>query len=103
MLLTLLLFSIDQIAPSNDEEQNKRHRKRLESTLAKLQRNKDRRLVRKALKAGVELPKSQLSTGDKKKSNKGVGKGKSTTRKCATCGAIGHIRTKYVFHYLMCS
>ncbi|KAF5094551.1 hypothetical protein DV451_004989 [Geotrichum candidum] len=97
------LIGIDQIAPSNDEEQNKRHRKRLESTLAKLQRNKDRRLVRKALKAGVELPKSQLSTGDKKKSNKGVGKGKSTTRKCATCGAIGHIRTKYVSHYLVCS
>lgn len=50
-------------------------------------------MVRRALKAGVELPKSALSTGDKKK-GKGVGKGKSTTRKCATCGAIGHIRTK---------
>lgn len=50
-------------------------------------------MVRKALKAGVELPKAQLNAGDKKKSNKGVGKGKSTTRKCATCGAIGHIRT----------
>lgn len=53
-------------------------------------------MVRKALKAGVEIPKAQFSPGDKVKSNKGVGKGKSTTRKCATCGAIGHIRTKSV-------
>lgn len=97
----LTCLRIDQIAPSNDEEKNRRHRKRLENTLAKLQRNQDRRMVRKALKAGVEIPKSQLSVGGDKKSNKGVGKGKSTTRKCATCGAIGHIRTKYVYHRCM--
>lgn len=53
-------------------------------------------MVRRALKAGLEPPKKTVIPvpGDKKtKGNKGVGKGKSTTRKCATCGAIGHIRT----------
>lgn len=88
------LIGIDQLAPSNDEEKNKRYRKRLEASLAKLQRNQERRMDRKARKDGVKILKTPTpaEAGDKK-SNKGVGKGKSTTRKCATCGAIGHIRT----------
>lgn len=93
----LMAQRTDEIAPTNDGEKNKRHRKILEQELAKLQRNQDRRMVRRAIKAGLEPPKKSVLTGtslDKKsKSNKGVGKGKSTTRKCATCGAIGHIRT----------
>lgn len=100
-LLTFLFLFIcfsqrtDQIAPTDDDDSNRRKRKILEAELAKLQRNKDRRMVRKAMKAGLDPPKlmNMPAPGDKKKSNKGVGKGKSTTRKCATCGAIGHIRT----------
>jgi transcription initiation factor TFIID subunit 1 len=58
----------------------------LEEQLARLKRNQDRRIARKAMKEGGDP--GQPSSG------KGIGKGKSTTRKCATCGAIGHIRTK---------
>jgi hypothetical protein len=76
----------DEIAPTNDEEKNKRNLKILENELARLQRNHDRRVARNALKANSENSTQQ--------SGKGIGKGKSTTRKCATCGAIGHIRTK---------
>uniref|UniRef100_A0A060T0Y2 ARAD1C19426p n=1 Tax=Blastobotrys adeninivorans TaxID=409370 RepID=A0A060T0Y2_BLAAD len=72
----------EEIAPTNDEDRNKRQLKILESELARLQRNQDRRIARNAQKA---------NSGDGKGS-KAV-KGKSTTRKCATCGAIGHIRT----------
>lgn len=96
----LMAQRTDEIVPTNDDEINKRNRKILEQEIAKLQRNQDRRMVRRALKAGLEPPKKIVpipvgtGPGDKKnKSNKGVGKGKSTTRKCATCGAIGHIRT----------
>lgn len=93
----LMAQSTDDILPTNDEEKNKRHRAILEQKLAKMQRNKDRRLFRRLQKAGIEPPKkvaAMAAAGDKApKSNKGVGKGKSTTRKCATCGAIGHIRT----------
>ncbi|ODQ66812.1 hypothetical protein NADFUDRAFT_11137, partial [Nadsonia fulvescens var. elongata DSM 6958] len=71
----------DEIAPTDNEETNRRKRKILEEELARLQRNQERRNARKAMKAGPES------------SGKGIGKGKSTTRKCATCGAIGHIRT----------
>lgn len=84
----------DEIAPTNDGEKNKRSRKILEQELAKLQRNQDRRLIRRAIKEGTEPPKKTTLGGPGEKGkNKGVGKGKSTTRKCATCGAIGHIRT----------
>lgn len=65
-------MAIDEIAPTNDEERNKRLRKILEENLARKQRNQDRRIARRG---------------------KNSGKGKSTTRRCATCGAVGHIRT----------
>ncbi|CAN6656879.1 transcription initiation factor TFIID subunit 1 [Trichomonascus vanleenenianus] len=77
-------LATDQISLTNDEERNRRQKKFLQDELARLKRNKDRRMARKAMKG------SESSPGQ---SGKGVGKGKSTTRKCATCGAIGHIRT----------
>lgn len=69
----------DDITLTNDEEKNQKHKKLLEEQLAKLQKNQERRNARKANKENV--------------GGKGIGKGKSTTRRCATCGAIGHIRT----------
>lgn len=66
----------DDISVSTDEERNVRSRKILETELARLRRNLDRRMNRKATK------------GD----GKGT-KAKATTRKCATCGAVGHIKT----------
>jgi transcription initiation factor TFIID subunit 1 len=69
----------EEVKVTNDEEKNQKTKKLLEEQLAKLQKNQERRNARKANK------ESQLG--------KGSGKGKSTSRRCATCGAIGHIRT----------
>lgn len=68
----------DEVKITNDEEKNQKTKKLLEERLAKLEKNQERRNQRKA---------------QRENTNKGVGKGKSTTRRCATCGAIGHIRT----------
>lgn len=67
----------DEISVTNDEERNKRHRRLLEEELARLKRNQDRRMARRATKGDA-------ANGQKVK---------STTRKCATCGAVGHIKT----------
>lgn len=69
----------EDITVTNDEEKNQKAKKLLEEQLAKLQKNQERRNARKANKENL--------------GGKGIGKGKSTTRRCATCGAIGHIRT----------
>lgn len=69
----------EDIKITNDEERNAKNKRILEEKLAKLEKNQERRNQRKAQKESL--------------SGKGIGKGKSTTRKCATCGAIGHIRT----------
>lgn len=66
----------DQIAVTNDAEINRRRRKILEEELARLKRNQDRRQARKATKGEGDTTASR-----------------ATTRKCATCGAIGHIKT----------
>lgn len=43
-----------------------------------------------------ELEKLQAQKNNRKvlQSGKGIGKGRNTKRKCALCGAVGHIRTK---------
>ncbi|KAH3678534.1 hypothetical protein WICMUC_001551 [Wickerhamomyces mucosus] len=69
----------DEVVVSNDDEKNQKLKKTLQEQLAKLQKNQERRNARKANKEQAE--------------SKGISKGKSTTRRCATCGAIGHIRT----------
>jgi transcription initiation factor TFIID subunit 1 len=69
----------EDVKITNDEEKNLKTKKLLEEKLAKLEKNQERRNQRKAQKESL--------------SGKGIGKGKSTTRRCATCGAIGHIRT----------
>jgi len=66
-------MAVDQIAVTDDVEANKQSRKFLEQELARLNRNADRRHARKATKQDPKM--------------------KATTRKCATCGAVGHIKT----------
>lgn len=66
-------MAVDQISVTDDAEANKMSRKFLELELARLHRNADRRQARKATKQDPKL--------------------KATTRKCATCGAVGHIKT----------
>ncbi|CCH46777.1 putative transcription initiation factor TFIID [Wickerhamomyces ciferrii] len=69
----------DDITLTNDEEKNQKNKKLLEEQLAKLQKNQERRNARKVSKENM--------------GGKGIGKGKSTARRCQNCGGIGHIRT----------
>lgn len=69
----------EDVKVSTDEQKNLKAKKILEEQLAKLEKNQERRNARKSNKEAL--------------SGKGIGKGKSTSRRCATCGEIGHIRT----------
>lgn len=70
------MIAPEEIAPTNDEEKNRRLKKILLTEKARLERNKERQMARKA-----------------EKNAEGKGKVKTTTRRCASCGAVGHIRT----------
>lgn len=75
----LMNDNIDLVSGVNDEEKQMKQKKLLEEQLARLQKSQERRHARKMAK-------------EKSKDGK-VSKAKNTTRRCATCGAIGHIRT----------
>lgn len=99
------MIDVNDIIPTNDAEMNKIRRKALEEKIANLQKRAKLSKGRKphkdplhlAAAAGgtiidantVMLPDGSLAFG-----GKGIGKGKSTNRRCASCGAFGHIRTK---------
>ncbi|KAI0464779.1 hypothetical protein LJB42_002404 [Komagataella kurtzmanii] len=84
----------EKISFTNDEEQNRRAKKILEEELERLEKSKERRIARRKLKEGLPVVSSLSNTdSDARLSGKGIGKGKSTSRRCATCGALGHIRT----------
>lgn len=98
------MVDVNEIIPTNDAEMNKIRRKALEEKIANLQKRAKLSKGRKphkdplhlAAAAGgtiidantVLLPDGSIAFG-----GKGIGKGKSTTRRCASCGAFGHIRT----------
>lgn len=99
------MADVGEIIPTNDAEVNKIRRKALEEKIASLQKRAKLSKGRKgntkdplhaAAAAGgtiidantVLLPDGSYAIG-----GKGIGKGKSTTRRCASCGAFGHIRT----------
>ncbi|CAH03026.1 histone acetyltransferase [Kluyveromyces lactis] len=75
----LINDNITIVGGENEEERQLKQKKLLEEQLAKLEKSKERRQARKAAR-------------EKTKDGK-VSKSKNTTRRCATCGAIGHIRT----------
>lgn len=99
------MADVNDIIPTNDAEMNKIRRKALEEKIANLQKRAKLSKGRKphkdplhlAAAAGgtiidantVMLPDGSLAFG-----GKGIGKGKSTNRRCKSCGAFGHIRTK---------
>lgn len=72
---------------TNDAEENLKVKKRLEEALAKLQKQQEKK---KKKTSGI-TPANIDSHG--RISGRGIGKGKSTSRRCATCGMLGHIRT----------
>ena len=72
---------------TNDEEENMKVKKLLEEELAKLEKQAE-----KKKKKQVGITAANIDS-EGRISGKGIGKGKSTSRRCATCGSLGHIRT----------
>ena len=95
---------VDDIIPTNDKELNKLRRKALEEKLASLEkkaklgkgRKPSKDVLHIAAAAGgkvIDANTVMLPDGSYAFGGKGIGKGKSKTRRCASCGAFGHIRT----------
>lgn len=70
--------AFEDLKPTDDARTNEKHRKRLLEEIERLEKAKEK---------AAKRPKKPENP------NKGIGKGKNTARRCATCGAIGHIRT----------
>lgn len=95
---------VDDIIPTNDKELNKIRKKALQEKLANLEKkvkmSKNKKPPKDSIHAAaaaggtiidantVLLPDGTYAVG-----GKGIGKGKSTRRRCKSCGAFGHIRT----------
>ncbi|KLO20695.1 hypothetical protein SCHPADRAFT_897954 [Schizopora paradoxa] len=77
-------MSTQQLAPTGDEERDKRARKRIEEELARRKKNQERRLHRKNQKIAKEGG-SLLHLDRPMKPD--------TTRKCGHCGQMGHMKT----------
>ncbi|QPG74095.1 hypothetical protein FOA43_001416 [Brettanomyces nanus] len=72
---------------TNDAEENLKVKKRLEEELAKLQKQHEKKKKKSPGITAANIDSEGRISG------KGIGKGKSTSRRCATCGMLGHIRT----------
>ncbi|KAI5121146.1 hypothetical protein M0805_007144 [Coniferiporia weirii] len=74
----------DSLAPTGDEEKDRRARKRLEEEIARMKKNQERRLHRKNAKitkeGGTPLQLNRPVKPD-------------TTRRCGHCGQMGHMKT----------
>lgn len=77
----------NSIAITNDEEENMKVKKKLEQELAKLQKQAEKKKKKQTGITAANIDSEGRISG------KGIGKGKSTSRRCATCGSLGHIRT----------
>ncbi|WPK26840.1 hypothetical protein PUMCH_004202 [Australozyma saopauloensis] len=98
------MADVKEIIPTNDAEMNKIRRKALEVKIANLTKRQKLSKGRKPNKDPIHLAAAAggtiinantvlLPTGVYAIGGKGIGKGKSKTRRCASCGAFGHIRT----------
>ncbi|CAI5756676.1 unnamed protein product [Candida verbasci] len=94
-------LEIQDIVPTSDVELNKLRKQALESKLANLEkRSKQAKAKKPEFKAAaaegatiIDANTVMLPDGSYVIGGKGIGKGKSRTRRCATCGAFGHIKT----------
>ena len=95
---------VEDILPTNDKELNKIRRKALEEKLANLEKRAKQSKAKKPAKDSIHAAAAaggkiidantvMLPDGSYAFGGKGIGKGKSTTRRCKSCGAFGHIRT----------
>ncbi|OLL24059.1 putative transcription initiation factor TFIID subunit [Neolecta irregularis DAH-3] len=80
-----MTVTADQLNPTDDEEKNRRRKKLLEDELARLKRNQERRIARKAAKGGLMVTTEGGSPS--------MIKPKQTIRKCSACGQVGHTRS----------
>lgn len=98
------MADVNEIIPTNDAEMNKIRRKALEEKIANLSKRAKLSKGRKSFKDPIHLAAAaggtiinkntvRLPDGSYAIGGKGIGKGKSKTRRCASCGAFGHIRT----------
>lgn len=99
------LADVGDIIPTHDLEMNKIRKKALEDKIASLQKRAKLSKGRKGLQrdplhaaaaAGgtvIDANTVMLPDGSYAIGGKGIGKGNSRTRRCASCGSFGHIRT----------
>ncbi len=73
---------------------------RLEKELARLQRNKERRIARDKQK-GVHVDGADDEPVSPSSPANVPVKSAGTQRKCANCGQVGHIKTNKKYHFLM--
>ncbi|MCJ1306186.1 hypothetical protein MMC08_009004, partial [Hypocenomyce scalaris] len=89
-------MKLSELKPTGDAEQDKRYQQRLEKELARLERNKDRRLARDKQK-GIQTDGAAASPGTPTSpaaaGSTPASKNAGTQRKCANCGQVGHIKT----------
>lgn len=100
----MLMVDVKEILPTKDAEMNKIRRKALEEKIANLTKRQKLSKGRKPPKDPIHLAAAAggtlidantvlLPDGLYAIGGKGIGKGKSRTRQCRSCGAFGHIRT----------
>lgn len=83
---------LTDIKPTGIAEQDRRNQQRLEKELARLQRNKERRIARDKQK-GVHFDGAADEPGSPSSPANVPVKSAGTQRKCANCGQVGHIKT----------
>lgn len=87
--------------PTGDADQDRRQQDELNKELARLQRNKDRRLAREKMKKrhASQIPEAGESAGSPSGDQPKASVEKTgTTRKCANCGQAGHIKTNKKYY-----
>ncbi|KAI9803832.1 MAG: hypothetical protein M1825_001712 [Sarcosagium campestre] len=85
--------ALADIKPTGNAEEDRRNQKRIAEELARLERNKDRRIARDKQKGLFVGDGSARSPGSPSSPAAGSIKSTGTQRKCANCGQVGHIKT----------
>ncbi|KAI9823580.1 MAG: hypothetical protein M1832_002361 [Thelocarpon impressellum] len=85
-------LALSELRPTGDADQDKRAQKRIQDELARLERNKDRRIARDKQK-GIWHDGAAESPGSPSSPSTPAPKSTGTQRKCANCGQVGHIKT----------
>ncbi|KAL8728147.1 MAG: hypothetical protein Q9166_005597 [cf. Caloplaca sp. 2 TL-2023] len=85
-------INLNEVKPTGDAETDRVKQQLLDDELARLERNKDRRLARDKQK-GARDADTVDSPGSPPSAARPPTKSAGTQRKCANCGQVGHIKT----------